>query len=274
MDTWRIRSTHVGVYFWYELKHIIRDIDHELDLTILPGIHRSGTSVIFQCLHATDGFQEENQLNLIGDPPTEHRLWRIANYRLAKYLGATVLMPGSVRDKYISDFLVGKVDNDKELKPDIKEEMDEMVGILKWQKLKLIKEPTCQLSLQTWINNYDCFKNAKYIWTRRNYREVAKSLVRLKVADRLQDGKMIQTGYRGVLTVQRAEKLSRYWDSILEKIMPQVNHIEVWHHDLINDTKNTFDRISEFVGAEVNTEAFDLKKVWGDIEVTEPRSED
>ena len=263
MDTWQIRSTQIGIYFWYELKHLIKDIDHELDLTILPGIHRSGTSILYQCLYNTDGFQEEHELSKIGDPPTENRLWRIVNHKVTKYLGGCYLMPDSDRAKLIGDFLIGRVDNSIERDQNIKEEMDDIVGIFKWQKIKLLKEPTCQLALQYFINHYDCFKNAKYIWTRRKYREAAKSLVRLKVPDREIEGKMIPTGYRGVLTVSRAERLSKYWDSVLEKIMPQVNHIEVWHHDLVNDTKNTFDRISEFVGKEVNTKPFNRGKVWG-----------
>ena len=262
MNTWLVKSSNVALYLWSETRHLIKNIkgESDLDLTILPGIHRSGTSVVFRCLHETEGFKEKHELSMIGDPPSELRLWRIANHVLTKYLGGTVLMPGTIWDTNMGDFLIGKVDNNKELHPGIKEEMDDLVGVLLWSEMKLLKEPTCQLSLQTWINNYECFKNAKYIWTRRDYRETAKSLVRLKVADRA-NGK---TGYRGVLTVPRAERLSRYWDSILEKVMPQVNHIEVWHHDLVNDTKNTFDRISEFIGKEVNTAPFDRGKVYAE----------
>ena len=267
MSTWKVKGSFVGVYFWYEHTRKLKELwkqNESLDLTILPGIHRSGTSVLFQCLHATDGFKERHPLSLLGDPPTEHRLWRIANYLLIKYLGGVALMPGSIRDENMGDLMMGQVDNSKELSKDIKKEMDDFVGVLVWQGAKLLKEPTCQLALQKWIDTYPCFKNAKYVWTRRNYRDVAKSLVRLKVPNTLGvHGVVGRTGYRGILTVQKAEQLSKYWDSVLEKIMPQVNHIEVWHHDLVNDTKNTFDRISEFVGVEVNTEAFDRGKVYG-----------
>jgi hypothetical protein len=268
MPFWKVQSSYAGMsWFNEQMSHIlnIAGDSNKLDLTILPGVGRTGTSVLFQCLHATDGFQEKNKSRLVGFPPTEHILFRVANNIIARYLGATALMPGSDWDKEFGDLLVGSIDNSKELDFDTKYEMRTLVGILIWQEVKLLKEPTCQFALQCWINNYDCFKNAKYIWTRRNIRETAKSYVRLKVPDRLVKGKYKPTGYRGNLTVGIAEKIVTETERLLEGIMPQVNHIEVWHHDLINDTKNTFDRISEFVGAEVNTDAFDRGKMYGKV---------
>lgn len=274
---YQINSSLIGVYFWAELRQELKEKlkdESELDLVILPGIHRSCTSVLFQCIYSTEGFQEKHPLKLIGFPNTEHRLWRVANHLLSKHLGAECFLPDSNREKYMADFFRGEFDVNTPLTKEIKEEMDDFIGLITWQDLKVIKEPNCQIPLQTWINNYECFRNAKYIWTRRDPLEAAKSLVRLKVPNRIDARGIVgPTGYRGNLKVKTACKLNKYWDGILAKIMPSVKHIEVWHSDLINNPKETFGMISNFLGKEINTEPFDRGKVWKNTKNSTPKKE-
>lgn len=254
MPVVQLDASIVSLHFYIEQREIFERLvqyESNLDLVVLPGISRTGTSVIFQCLYDS-GFNESRPMKLYGNPPTEHGIWRIANWHVSKYLGARAFMPGSEKDLHHADILVGDI-TDRPLNKDIKKEMDDFVGILVWQELRLLKEPMCVYALETWIDNYQCFKNAKYIWTRRDYTETAKSLVRLKVP---------QGQYRGVLTVRNAEKICIEHDKLLKKAMKKVNHIEVWHHDLINKPDKTFNRISEFVGTKVKTDAFDRGKIW------------
>jgi len=243
--------------FYVEQKKIIENFrgrDDTLNLIILPGISRTGTSVIFQCLNSMPKFLPRMPVVLLGTPPTEHNLFRVANWIVSKHLGVESLNPGSIEDHYKSDILIGELPN-KPLDKNIKREMDDFIGVLKWQRVKVLKEPMGLYALQTWIDNYKCFKNAKYIWTRRDSLSQAKSMVRLKVPQ-------VNTMYRGTLTVKKAMKIGIEHDKILAKIMPQVNHIEVWLEDLLNDTGNTFNRISKFLGVRVNRGAFDRKKVY------------
>ena len=249
----------INEYFYVEQKKIIENFcgrEDTLDLIILPGISRTGTSVLFQCLNSMRVFLPRMPILLLGTPPTEHHLFRVANWMVSKYLGVESLNPGSNPDKGMSDILIGELTN-KPLDKNIKQEMDDFIGMLKWQRPRILKEPMCMYALQTWIDNYKCFKNAKYIWTRRDPLSQAKSMVRLKVP---QPGTM----HRGTLTVNRAKEIGITHDKILSKIMPQVNHIEVWLEDLLNDTNNTFNMISEFLGIRLNRGAFDRKKVYCD----------
>lgn len=266
MPVWKIKMSQVNVLLWHEYTGYIKEAlkkESDLDLVILPGIHRTGTSILFQCIHKTDGFKEKRELKLIGYPPSEHRLWRVANYMVSKYLGAKCFLHESARDLRMADFFLGPFNSRKPLDNEIKEEMDDLVGVLSWQGARVIKEPNCQFALQAFIDNYECFKNAKYIWTRRDSLETAKSLVRLKVPDREDlNGNVVPTMYRGKLKVKTAMKINEQAENLLARIMPSVNHIEVWHHDLINKPDETFDMISDFIGAKVNTELFNRKKTW------------
>jgi len=250
--------SYMNEAFYYEQKKIINHFhgnDDTLDLIVLPGISRTGTSVLFQCLYSTPKFLPRVPIVLLGNPSTEHNLWRIANWTVSKYFGIESLVPGSNNDDGMAGILIGEPKS-KPLDEDIRQEMEDFIGMLKWQCPKVIKEPMCMYALQSWIDNYKCFKNAKYIWTRRDSLSQAKSFVRMKLS-------IEGTPYRGILTVKSAEKIGILHDRILSKIMPQVNHIEVWLPDLLNDTDNTFNRISEFVGARVNRDAFDIGKVYG-----------
>lgn len=271
----KIDVSHVLVYFFGELRDIAKKEllnQKHLNLVVLPGTARTGTSVLHECLYATNTFREKNSLKLLGFPPTEHLYWRLVNFMLADYLDAKRFLDGV--DTRMADFHTGEFNPDKPLNEEIKQEMDDFIGIISWQKLRLLKEPNCQFALKSWIDNYECFQNAKYIWTRRDYLESAKSLVRLKVPDRENlSGDIVPTEYRGKLKVNTAVKLFKQWDGILAKTMPKVKHIEIWHHDLINKPDETFSRISEFLGVEVNTEPFDRGKVWKNMKTCTQKME-
>jgi len=239
--------------FFLEMLKLTEDLEDQaddLDLIILPGVSRTGTSVLWQCLDKT--FKQGNKLTLAGRPPTEHFIWRVANYVVGKYAGATPLLPKSDIDLKLMDILKGQL-HDKPTHEHAIREMSDCIGMLVYDEVKVLKEPMCLFALPTWIEYYKCFRDAKYIWTRRDPLECAKSWVRLK---------MRYFEYRGILTVKLAEKIIRQHEELLEKTMAGVNHIVVWHHDLINDSDKTFKIISDFVGKEVNTESFDRGKVW------------
>jgi len=239
--------------FFLEMSDMVKELgdkEDDLDLIILPGVSRTGTSVLWQCLDKT--FKQGNKLKLAGIPETEHFVWRIANYVIGKYAGATPLLPKSDVDLKFMDILTGPLHDDP-IHSHALREMTDCLGMLVYDEVKILKEPMCLFALPSWIEHHKCFRDAKYIWTRRDRLECAKSLVRLK---------MRYDEYRSILTVKLAEKLIRQHEALLEKIMVGVNHIVVWHDDLINDTETTFARISEFVGREVNTEPFNRGKVW------------
>ena len=176
----------------------------------------------------------------------------IANYVIGKYAGATPLLPRSDIDRRFMDILKGRLD-DRPTHEHALREMSDCLGMLVYDEVRILKEPMCLFALPTWIEHHKCFRDAKYIWTRRDVKECAKSWVRLK---------MRYFEYRGILTVPLAMKLIKQHEALLQKTMTGVNHIVVWHHDLINDPDTTFKRISDFVGREVNTEPFDRGKVW------------
>lgn len=262
-----LKMTLSGAHFAQEMYDKIKELHEEqnkLDMVVLPGLARSGTSITYRCLDLTPGFKPKHELKLLGSKTqTEHATWRVVNYTVGKYFGAEALMPGSVWDKSFGDVLIGERE-DKEITEDIRTEMDHMVGIFVWQDIKLLKEPMCVYTIPAWIDNYECFKNAKYIWNRRDIRQSAKSMVRLKVPDRMERHtfEIGPTGYRNVLTVKGAEKIYEVHEKILEDAMKKVNHIEVWHHDLINKPKETFARMSEFIGREIDTSPFNMGEVW------------
>lgn len=239
--------------FFIEMLEMVNSLEekaNDLDLIILPGVSRTGTSVLWQCLDKT--FEQGNRLKLAGLPETEHFIWRVANYVIGKYAGATPLLPKSEIDLRLMDILTGPL-HDKPTHEHALREMSDCLGMLVYDDVKILKEPMCLFALPTWIEHHKCFRNAKYIWTRRNRLECAKSWVRLK---------MRYEEYRTILTVPLAKKIIKQHEALLEKIMTGVNHIVVWHEDMINNPDKTFDRISEFVGKEVNTEPFDRGKVW------------
>jgi len=238
----------------------VADRKDELDLVVLPGLARTGTTILFQCIRGTNGFRELFSARLLGTPPSEHQSWRIVNYLIAKHLGAKALQPGTPHDIGHGDILYGTdfAITEKPLDEYLIALMEEAMKVFSYQKLKVVKDPMCQFALEAWINRYKSFKNAKYVWTRRNLMEAAKSLVRFKVPAL----KGVPRGYRGLLTVKRALEIAEQQEAELERVMPMVNHIEVWHHDLVNNTKKTFAKISDFLGKEIDQDKFDRGKIW------------
>lgn len=227
-------------------------VDHrkdELDLVVIPGVMRSGTTVTFQAIHGVPKYIERYPAKLVGSPPSEHWSWRVANYAISKYLGAEPIIEGGRADQGNFDILWNcpNTVDDKPLSEDITGLMDEAMRVFAWQEVKVLKEPMCQFALESWIKRYKSFANAKYIWNRRDLLEVAKSTVRLKyrkVARKI-------LGYRGHLTVKKALKALRQHEAELERVMPTVNHIVVQHRDLINNHKAEFERMREFLGVEL-----------------------
>ena len=120
----------INEYFYVEQKKIIENFcgrEDTLDLIILPGISRTGTSVLFQCLNSMRVFLPRMPILLLGTPPTEHNLFRVANWMVSKYLGVESLNPGSNPDKGMSDILIGELTN-KPLDKNIKQEMDDFIA--------------------------------------------------------------------------------------------------------------------------------------------------
>ena len=239
----------------------VSDRKDELDLVVLPGLMRTGTTVMFQCIRGTEGFRETHTARLLGTPPSEHQSWRIPNYLIGKHLGARAVNPNSASDIGHADVLYGKeyTISEKPLDDFLHSLMDEAMKVFTYQELRVLKEPMCQFALEAWIERYKSFRNAKYVWTRRDLLKTAKSLVRLKMSP----FKGMKKGYRGIFGVKKALHTLRQGEAELERLMPKMNHIVVWHEDLITNPKKEFGRVAKFLGVpKLNTRAFDRGKVY------------
>ena len=253
------------VYSDNAIEYCLNKVAHrkdELDLVILPGLMRTGTTVLFQSIRGTQGFRETHTARLLGTPPSEHQSFRIVNYLTSKFLGADCVLPGSWHDIRHGDLLFDRqfTIEEKPLDEFHLTLMDEAMKVFAYQELRVLKEPMGQFALEAWIDRYESFKRAKYIWTRRDTLDVAKSVIRLKVPDR--DGK--PRGYRGKLTVCKALYIAEQLEAELERVMPMVNHIEVQHSELVENPDKVFGEIAEFLGVEeINRKFYDRKQVYG-----------
>ena len=215
-------------------------------MIIVAGWCRSGTSIMFKSI-VESGFSPGDASILT----PESFSFRILIHEILIDIGVPGVVFTKKRigelPKWTSEPLVA---TDK--KGSIKPALDRVINL----KADVLKNPTVTFALPT-MQTMDYFKDAKYIWMRRDPWDAAKSLVRLKCQK-----KRVRSMYRGVLTTNMAYQLYLKNDRELQRIMPTLNHIEVQHKDFVNRDKKTFAAVSEFIGTRLNTHLINKKKTY------------
>lgn len=197
-------------------------------MIIIIGYARTGTSILFKSLEAA-GFN--GGPNLYGHKhltQDRHLKFLLDNTRddLREYGGVSLRLA-----RQIGHFFSGYCDA---------------------EGIDLIKSPILWETMRVWYDFCPDFKKAKFIWTRREKLQTAKSIVRVHR----------KFGWENKMTVRKHERVIANHVKIVGHFMETLNHIVVHLEDMVNIPARTFREISEFVGREVKPDLIDPKSTY------------
>lgn len=186
-------------------------------MIIIIGYARTGTSILFKSLEAA-GFN--GGPNLFGHKYKTQdaylqKLLTFLREDLKEYGGVSLRLARQIRDFFSVYCKVEGID--------------------------IIKSPVMWETLRVWHDFCPEFKKAKFIWTRRNVLETAKSAKRCHH----------KNGWEDPYTVRGHVKIIGNHIKIVSHFLADLDHKTVRLEDMINLPVKTFREISEFVGREV-----------------------
>jgi len=215
-------------------------------MIIVAGWCRSGTSIMFESLVASGfnpgdaSFKTPESLN-----------FRIFVHEILLDIG----VKGVIHNKKKISELPKWIDKPT-VATDKKGSIKPALDRVKAMDADILKNPAVTFALPT-MQKIDYFKDAKYIWMRRDPWAAAKSLVRLKCQKKRE-----RSIYRGVLTTNLAHSLYLKNDTELQRMMPELDCIEVQHADFIRKDKLTINRIEGHIGRELYTRHISKSKTY------------
>lgn len=221
-------------------------------MIVVAGFSRTGTSVIFECLKRS-GFYPGEEKDLFG-----HKY--LSQYLPFQELNRALINIIVTNRRYLShaDILNAVVAHKKEkIEKTLEQAVKNVLNKIVDEKIEIIKDPYLGLIVNVWYTCSPLFREAKYIWLKRDAMEIAKSLVRMQ---KFHGMPIILKAFK--FTVSEAYKLCQLHTNGWEMMMPYLNHIEVQFEDLFKDVEKVKDRISEFIGRPFNTDLISLEETW------------
>jgi hypothetical protein len=225
------------------------------DKIIVCGFARSGTSIMFLCLKNSGFFPGKDKLRG-WRYKTENASFIRLNRLVSRTLGAGQLIKDITGSVVVGADIMTPPKSRRTVNP------HEVRGCgLLLQKIKdaeILKDPQCAFSLESLIKHDRKFREAKYIWTRRNLEEQARSLIRLKTDPDHGDRKV----YKKYMPFETALTICEAYDGELWRVMPLVDHVVVWLEEFLKYPEKIKDKVSAFIGRDLNLDAFDLGKTY------------
>jgi len=224
-------------------------------MIIVAGWARTGTSVMVKCLEKS-GFNLGPEKHLTGAQyKTENNQFRVCNFLIMYYMGfQSISKQRHEGQVFTDDFFIDTPNNNRQLPFGVKQQMRRFVNYLKENKVEVLKDPQSAFAMKEWLKIDQIFRNAKFIWMKRNPMEAAKSFIRLKIPRIPQ--------YRGVLTTRKALKTFQLHDKMWEELLKDKDHCVVWLEELLNfpDTVGYF--LSEFLGRDFDNSLIDRSMTY------------
>jgi hypothetical protein len=190
-------------------------------MIVIAGYPRSGTTIMFRCLVASGFNPGPSGLLVGGDHKSENK--KFANL-LRAVIHSEKMTVRARKGGYLRGRLIKKVSN--------------------YEGQEVLKHPMAADGIKHLYDHNERFRDAKYIWMRRDLIEIAKSYMRKQKA----------FGHKKPETFDEAFRVVKDLDKKWKKFLPLVDHIEVWLEDLLRETDSVGDRVSEFIGREFNTD--------------------
>lgn len=242
-------------------------------MIVVCGFCRTGTSIIMRCLKDS-GFNpgehvikpEDLRYVAISSNPDvdynnpnlrviwghqffEHPNWGVMNHFISRHKGAEIM---AVKGLYKG--LALSLNREIPLSSRIYIMMNWTKNYFENKNVEILKDPWGTFALGSWIERFKLFQTAKYIWTRRDSVKRAKSQLRFQLKNQC---------LKGFLTTSKAMEIGRNHEGEIKKIMPLVNHIEIWLEDILDKTKEVGDKLSDFIGRKIDMSAINKSEVWG-----------
>jgi len=203
-------------------------------MIIVMGIPRSGTSVMVEALRK-NGYYPGGKRYLIGRKyPSELAFMKDAHIAALSFHGNAwgfyrwddLVLPLQQSLKAVNQFII-----------------EEGINVVKDNYLPPFYHCWCHLN--------DDFQNAKVIRTRRNLREASKSMVRLQ-----------SSLGRKPRSVNSQLKLNRLYNRVQGDLLQYIDHVEVWHEDMVKEPKKTENEIAEYLGHDFDLSIISQKETW------------
>ena len=223
---------------------------------IIAGFARTGTSIMFKCLQ-NSGYNTNEEALKGRRIRAEDNYFAFGCKQIAQKRGAKGLMGLAEKDIGI-DILTGEYDKDM-LDDEEYEEWTEsyttpILTYFKIFKIELLKHHMLAYSLPIWIRESTAFRKAKYIWTTRDHKEMAKSVIRMKSYD-----------YKPFINKLRFNKILKAIDAYeieLERVLPKDQFIKVPLEDLQALDEGLINKIEGFIERPFNTAFISKKDTW------------
>jgi hypothetical protein len=198
-------------------------------MIVVAGCPRSGTTIMFRCL-VESGFYPGEKLQGRGHKSEDAQLWKIVACFMQGYHFTRAREHKIARGRLIGKFKGPAV----------------------------VKNPYLSNCIRHLHKNNQYFKDALYVWMRRDLKEIAKSLVRKKYKHPARH----LDRYENFTTVSGALKLAMQLDDKWRKFLPRVRYIEIWLNDLIEKPDVVQQRMSEFIGRDFNISLVTKDETW------------
>ncbi len=228
-------------------------------MIVVCGIGRTGTSVIMECLIKSGYNARDHNLFPLLDLEDKRSRQEILENTTWGMMNAEISVErGVVRSYKIHPNAIGIIMGLRKNNPISSKILCRMARTIEYfheSNIEILKDPMGIYAYKRWIENFGIFKNAKWIWTRREPLERAKSEVRHKIE---LHGSEIFRGF----TTNESLKVARRYEKELAKVLPTVNYIEIWLEDILNKTKEIGDKLSEFIGGQIDMSPVNIKEVW------------
>lgn len=209
---------------------------------------------MYQCLERSGFYGDEVKWRSGFKYNTEHLKFRICNFMILMHTGFKPFVGTGKSGFHIIDLFDETPEVTQELPYQTKQKMYEFLAYIKENGINLLKDPQAGFCIKEWIKLSRTFGEAKYVWMRRSSLPAAKSFVRLKVPRIPQ--------YRGTLTTRKAERIYKQHEAKWAEAMKEVDHIEVWLEKFLAKTEEEADRISSFIGKELDTSLVTKKETF------------
>jgi len=203
-------------------------------MIIIIGYPRTGTSILFKSLENA-GFN--------GGPDLGGHKYKSEDQYFKKIIHS--IMDGISETGGISERLKKHIEN--------------YFGVYcKQNNIDIVKNPWFWKVLPIWGSVCPELKEAKFIWTRRNPLETAKSYMRVAEKRRKRVNDLI--GYR--FTVNFILNEIKQQEEIIRAYIGFLTYKTVWLEDMLAKPERTFAEISDFVGREVSPKLIDPQQTY------------
>jgi hypothetical protein len=205
----------------------------------IVGPPRTGTSILFKCLEKS-GYRVGTRL--FGHKyKSQDFVFRDINREIYR------LIVDLLNDRTSSAPLV--------INEPIIKKMREFWRYALLNRIDIFKDPLLYQIFGAYWNADESFRSQKFIWTHRDPLETAKSTVRLKCISNIPE--------KGAcFTVGKHLKWLSGYNNIHETYRPQCDGIDVYFEDLLNNTRNVKEELSEFLGRPFDTSMISTKETY------------